>query len=51
MNEMKKRIELCTELLLDDEEPFNNGRAGLRVVEMLEAADRSLKRRGKMVDL
>ncbi len=31
--------------------PFNDGRAGLRVVEILEAADKSLKERGKPVSL
>ena len=31
--------------------PFNDGRAGLRVVEILEAADNSLKQRGKPVSL
>jgi predicted dehydrogenase len=31
--------------------PFNDGAAGLRVVRMLEAADQSLKERGKPVRL
>lgn len=31
--------------------PFNDGEAGLRVVKMLEAADKSLKERGKIVAL
>jgi len=31
------------------EKPFNDGRAGLRVVKMLEAADESLKRRREIV--
>jgi predicted dehydrogenase len=31
--------------------PFNDGAAGLRVVKMLEAADKSLKSRGAMVPL
>jgi predicted dehydrogenase len=31
--------------------PFNDGRAGLKVVKMLEAADRSIKERGKIVPL
>jgi predicted dehydrogenase len=33
------------------ERPFNDGEAGLRVVKMLEAADKSLKEKGKPVDL
>jgi predicted dehydrogenase len=32
-------------------EPFNDGHAGLKIVRMLEAADRSIKERGRMVDL
>jgi len=34
-----------------DEKPFNDGAAGLKVVAMLEAADRSLANRGGMVAL
>ncbi len=32
-------------------EPFNDGRAGLRVVKMLEAATESLAKRGALVYL
>ncbi|MEO8662674.1 MAG: Gfo/Idh/MocA family oxidoreductase [Bryobacteraceae bacterium] len=32
-----------------NERPFNDGRAGLRVVKMLEAAEESLKRKGEAV--
>jgi hypothetical protein len=34
-----------------NETPFNDGAAGLRVVKMLEAADKSLKERGNPVRL
>jgi predicted dehydrogenase len=34
-----------------NERPFNDGVAGLRVVKMLEAADKSLKERGKPINL
>ena len=34
-----------------NERPFNDGRAGLRIVRLLEAADKSLKNRGIPVDL
>jgi len=34
-----------------NERPFNDGIAGLRVVKMLEAADKSLKERGKPISL
>jgi predicted dehydrogenase len=35
--------------VISGERPFNDGRAGLRVVKMLEAADQSLKRRRETV--
>ena len=31
--------------------PFNDGLAGLRVLRMLEAAERSIQRRGELVQL
>jgi hypothetical protein len=31
--------------------PFNDGAAGLRVVRMLEAADKSLRQKGRAVPL
>lgn len=35
--------------ILKDETPFNDGVAGLRVVRLIEAADKSLKQRGSQV--
>lgn len=37
--------------IMNDKQPFNNGIAGLHVVHMLEAADRSLQQKGKIVQL
>ena len=37
--------------LCKNEKPFNDGHAGLRIVQLLEAADKSLKNRGVPVDL
>ena len=37
--------------ILSDKQPFNDGAAGLHVVRMLEAADRSLEQKGKIVQL
>ena len=34
-----------------NETPFNDGAAGLRVVKLLEAADRSLKEQGRAIDV
>ncbi|MFQ5796944.1 MAG: Gfo/Idh/MocA family protein, partial [Candidatus Bipolaricaulia bacterium] len=47
------RIELAyfVDCVLNDKTPLNDGWAGLRVVKMLEAADKSLKERGRMVYL
>jgi len=39
------------ECVTTNKKPFNDGEAGLRIVRMLEAADKSLKERGKMVCL
>jgi predicted dehydrogenase len=37
--------------ILSDSKPFNDGAAGLHVVRMLEAADESLKHKGKIIQL
>ncbi|MEP6715140.1 MAG: Gfo/Idh/MocA family oxidoreductase [Terriglobia bacterium] len=39
------------ECVTSNARPFNDGRAGLRIVKLLEAADKSLKSRGAPVDL
>jgi predicted dehydrogenase len=41
--------EYFVECIENNAEPFNNGEAGLKVVKMLEAADKSLKRGGEKV--
>jgi predicted dehydrogenase len=47
------RLELSyfAECINKNETPINDGRAGLRVVEMLEAAEKSIKKRGEIVRL
>jgi predicted dehydrogenase len=47
------RLELgyFAECITNNKVPFNDGLAGLRVVKMLEAADRSIKKRGEQVRL
>jgi predicted dehydrogenase len=44
-------VEYLMNCILNDETPLNDGKAGLRVVQLLEAADRSLKHYGKLVEL
>jgi predicted dehydrogenase len=39
------------ECIMDNKTPFNDGHAGLRVVQMLEAAETSIKKRGEVVRL
>jgi predicted dehydrogenase len=40
-----------TDCILNDRTPLNDGKAGLRVVKLLDAADRSLKDRGRIVSV
>jgi predicted dehydrogenase len=44
-------LEHFTDCILNDRTPLNDGKAGLRVVTLLDAADRSLKDRGQIVAL
>jgi predicted dehydrogenase len=37
--------------ILNDQKPFNDGVAGLQVVRALEAADQSLQKKGKIIQL
>jgi len=47
------RLELSyfAECIQKNEDPFNDGRAGLKVVRMLEASNESLAKRGALVYL
>lgn len=53
--EQTEALGLETQYFIDcivkDQKPFNDGVAGYRVVRMLEAADRSLKKKGELVYL
>lgn len=46
---LKLELDYFVNCVEKGEEPFNNGVAGLRVVRMLEAAEASLKQKGKAV--
>jgi predicted dehydrogenase len=48
---LKVELEYFLECITNDQIPINDGAAGLRVVRLLEAADQSLKDRGKLVSL
>jgi len=47
------RVELgyFADCILNNKTPFNDGHAGLRVVRMLEAVDRSIRKKGELVRL
>lgn len=46
---LRLETEYFLNCIKNDERPFNDGHAGLRVVRMLEACDESLRNDGKMV--
>ncbi len=48
---LRLELEYFIDCILNNKTPFNDGVAGLRVVKMLEAADASLKQRGKIIYL
>jgi predicted dehydrogenase len=48
---LKAEAQYFVECVEKNQEPFNNGQAGLKVVRLLEAADESIKHRGKRVEL
>jgi predicted dehydrogenase len=48
---LKVELEYFVDCILNDHTPTNDGAAGLRVVRLLEAADSSLKNRGRLVSL
>jgi len=46
---LARETQYFVDCVLSGETPFNDGHAGLRVVKMLEAIDRSISRKGEMV--
>src|SRR5262249_16200667 len=48
---LKAELTYFHQCLSDDLIPFNDGRAGLRIVRMLEAAELSVKNRGRTIQL
>ncbi len=48
---LKVELSYFTDCVLNDKTPMNDGRAGLRVVKLLEAADQSIVHRGKLIAL
>jgi predicted dehydrogenase len=48
---LKAEAQYFMQCLEKNEEPFNNGRSGLQVVRLLEAADESIRNGGKRIEL
>jgi predicted dehydrogenase len=48
---LKKELEYFVECIQNNQTPINDGKAGWRVVRMLEAANQSLKMRGAIAEL
>jgi predicted dehydrogenase len=48
---LRLELQYFIDCIVNDRLPFNDGAAGLRVVKLLEAADRSLQKRGRIVFL
>jgi predicted dehydrogenase len=48
---LRAEIDYFVRCLEKNEEPFNNGQAGLQVVRLLEAADQSVKNNGRRIKL
>jgi predicted dehydrogenase len=45
---LRSELQYFVDCIVHDRQPFNDGAAGLRVVKLLEAADRSLQKRGRI---
>jgi len=48
---LRVELEYFAKCLMEGKVPFNDGLAGLRIVRMLEAAERSIRKRGELVRL
>jgi len=48
---LQLELKYFADCIRSNQTPFNDGQAGLRVVRMLEAADRSMKNRGAAIQL
>jgi predicted dehydrogenase len=48
---LRVELDYFADCVMNGKTPFNDGHAGLRIVRMLEAAERSIQRRGELVRL
>jgi predicted dehydrogenase len=48
---LKEEMQYFIECISENKQPFNDGVAGLRVVRMLEAATKSMQKRGELIEV
>jgi predicted dehydrogenase len=48
---LKQELQYFIECISENKQPFNDGVAGLRVVRMLEAATKSMQKRGELIEV
>jgi predicted dehydrogenase len=48
---LRAECEYFVDCVKNNKRPFNDGQAGLRVVKMLEAANQSIRERGRIVQI
>jgi predicted dehydrogenase len=48
---LRVELDYFADCIKNGKSPFNDGHAGLRIVKMLEAAERSIKKRGELIRL
>ena len=48
---LKVELGYFIDCIINDRTPINDGAAGLRIVQLLDAAEQSLKDRGKVITL
>src|SRR5262245_31365454 len=48
---LKVELDYFLDCILNDRQPINDGAAGLRIVRLLEAAEQSLRDKGRLIQL
>jgi predicted dehydrogenase len=51
MEALHAELDYFADCILNNTTPFNDGRAGLRIVRMLEAAEQSIRKKGELIRL
>jgi predicted dehydrogenase len=48
---LKAEAEHFVDCIMHDKKPLNDGEAGLRIVQLLEAASSSMKKQGELIHI